>query len=156
MKLRAIFVKYLFLAASLSITGSLLAQGTAGSTPAPGSPDAAKKPAAKVSHEIPGVTIPRASGGFLGIEIDGNSNFKLSFYGKDKAPVAADLSLATIRWHDSNTKSQEFVGLTLGGDGKSLASPRIIRRPWAFKLTVLLFAAGSNDPVESYTVDYSG
>jgi len=156
MKLRALFVKSLFLAASLSITGPLLAKSTSGSASAQPSADAAKKPAAKVKNEIPGKTIPRANGGFLGLEIDANSNFKLSFYDKDKAPVAADLSLATIRWHASNTKSIEFVGLTPGGDGKSLASPRVIRRPWTFNLTILLFAAGNNDPAESYTVDYSG
>jgi hypothetical protein len=152
MKLRALFAKSLFLAASLSITGPLLAQ----STSAQNSSDAAKKPAAKVKHEIPGVTIPRANGGFLGLEIDANSNFKLSFYDKDKAPVTADLSLATVRWHASNTKSVEFVGLTPGGDGKCLTSDRVIRRPWTFKLTILLFAAGNKDPAESYTVDYSG
>jgi len=152
MKLRALFGRSLFLAASLSITGPLLAQ----STSAQPSADAVKTPAAKVKHEIPGMTIPRANGGFLGLEIDSNSNFKLSFYDKDKAPVAADLSLATIRWHSSNTKSIEFVGLTPGGDGKCLASPRVIRRPWNFNLTILLFAAGNNNPAESYTVDYSG
>jgi hypothetical protein len=156
MKLRALFAKSLFLAASLSITGPLLAQSTSGSTSAQPSSGAAEKPAAKVKHEIPGVTIPRANGGFLGLQIDSNSNFKLSFYDKDKAPVAADLSLATIRWHSSNTKSIGFVGLTPGGDGKSLTSPQVIRRPWSFSLAILLFAAGSNDPAESYTVDYSG
>jgi hypothetical protein len=152
MKLRALFITSLFMTASLSITGPLLAQ----SKSAQPSSDAAKKPAAKVKHEIPGMTIPRANGGFLGLEIDSNSNFKLSFYDKDKAPVAADLSLATIRWHSSNTKSIEFVGLTPGCDGKCLSSPRVIRRPWTFSLSILLFAAGSNNPAESYTVDYSG
>jgi hypothetical protein len=151
MKLRALFVKTLFLAASLSITGPLLADGTA----AQNSSDAAKPPATKVKHEIPGVTVPRANGGFLGVEIDSNSNFKISFYDKDKVPVAVDVASATVRWHASNTKSQEFVGLTPGGDGKCLASPKVIRRPWTFKLTILLFAAGNNDPVESYTIDYS-
>jgi hypothetical protein len=151
MKFRALFAKSLFLAASLSITGPLLAQ----STSAQNSSDVAKTPAAKVKHEIPGVTIARANGGFLGLEIDSNSNFKLSFYNKDKAPVVADLSLATIRWHSSNTKKIEFVALNPGGDGKCLASPRVIHRPWTFQLTILLFAAGNNEPAESYTVDYS-
>jgi hypothetical protein len=149
MKLRALFAKSLFLAASLSIAGPLLAQGT----PAPNSSGETKKPAVK--HEIPGLTVPRANGGFLGIEIDGNSNFKISFYDKDKAPIVADVALATVRWHASTMKSVEFVGLTPGCEGKCLTSPRVIRRPWTFTLTILLFAAGSNNPVESYTVDYS-
>jgi hypothetical protein len=156
MKLRALFAQSLFLAASLSITGPLLAQSMSGSTSAQKSSAAAKKPDAKAKNEIPGVTIPRTNGGFLGIQIDENSNFKLSFYDKDKAPVAADLSLATVRWHSSNTKSIAFVGLTPGCDGQCLTSPRVIHRPWTFNLTILLFAAGSNDPAESYTVDYSG
>jgi hypothetical protein len=155
MKLRALFVKSLFLAASLSITGPLLAQGTSGSTPAQNSSDAAKKPEAKVKHEIPGVTILRGNGGFLGLEIDSNSNLKLSFYDKDKAPIVADVALATVRWHSSNTKSVEFVGLIPGCEGKCLTSDRVIRRPWTFKFTILLFAAGNNTPVESYTIDYS-
>jgi hypothetical protein len=155
MKLRALFAKSLFLAASLSITGPLLAQYASGSTSAQKSSGAANPPAAKVKHEIPGVTIARANGGFLGLEIDSNSNFELSFYDKDKAPVAADLALATIRWHSSNTTKIEFVALNPGGDGKSLTSPKVIRRPWTFKLTILLFAAGNNEPAESYTVDYS-
>jgi hypothetical protein len=152
MKLRTLFVKSLFLAASLSITGPLLAQYT----PVQNSSDAEKKLAAKVKNEIPGVTIARGNGSFLGLQIDGNSNFKLSFYDKDKAPVAADLALATIRWHSSNTKKIEFVALSPGGDGKCLTSPRVIHRPWTFQLTILLFAAGKNAPAETYMVDYSG
>jgi hypothetical protein len=151
MKLRALFVKSLFLAASLSVTGLLLAQNP----PAPKSSDAAKPPVAKVKHEIPGVTIPRDKGGFLGVIVDSNSNLKISFYDKDKTPVMADVALATVRWHSSNTVKIEFVALNPGGDGKSLTSPKVIRRPWTFKLTILLFAAGNNTPVESYTVDYS-
>jgi len=153
MKLRTMFVvKSLFLAASLSLPGPLLAQYAL----AQNLSDAAKNLVATASHEIPGVTIPRANGGFLGLEIDGNSNFKLSFYNKDKAPATADLSFATIRWHSSNTKKIEFVALNPGGDGKCLTSPKVIIRPWMFQLTILLFAAGKNDPAESYTVDYSG
>jgi hypothetical protein len=156
MKLRALFAKSLFLAASLSLTGPLLAQGTYGAPPAPKSSNAAQTPAATGKHEIPGITIPRPNGGFLGLEIDGNSNFKLSFYDKDKVPVVADIAFASIRWRDSvNTKIQDFVGLTPGGDGTYLASPKAIHRPWTFTLTILLFVAGSNDPAETYTIDYS-
>ncbi|HXC02005.1 MAG TPA: hypothetical protein VNU49_05085 [Opitutaceae bacterium] len=150
MKLRVLFAKSLFLAASLSITGPLLAQATSAPKPS----DTTKKPAVK--HEIPGVTVPRDNGGFLGVEIDHNSNLKISFYDKDKAPVVADVALATVRWHDSTTTKIEFVALNPSDDQKCLTSPRVIRRPWNFNLTILLFAAGNNNPVESYTVDYSG
>jgi hypothetical protein len=156
MKLRALFIKSLFLAASLSVTGPWLVRSMYGDTPAPNSSGAAKKPADKVKHEIPGFTIARPNGGYLGLEIDDNSNFKLSFYDKDKTPVAPDVALATIRWHPNNVKVLEFFSLTPSGDGKCLTSPRAVRRPWVFKLAILLFAAGNNDPVESYSVDFSG
>ena len=149
MKLRALFAKSFFLAASLSITGLLLAQGTSASN----SSDATKKPAVK--HEIPGVTIARANGGFLGLEIDSNSNFKLSFYGADKKPTAPDVASGSIQWRPINTGRQEFVSLSPGGDGTSLTSPKVVRHPWTFKLSISLFAAGNNDPVENYIVDYS-
>jgi hypothetical protein len=150
MKLRALFAKSLFLAASLSITGPLLAQATS----APNPSAATKKPAVK--HEIPGVTIARDKGGFLGVEIDGASNFKISFYDKDKIPVVANVAFASVRWHDSNTTKMEFAALNPSGDRKCLTSPQVIRRPWTFRLTISLFAAGNNNPVESYSIDYSG
>ncbi len=156
MKLRALFAKCLFLAASLSIPGPLLVQVMHGDTPVQNPSVAAKTPTAKVKHEIPGVTIPRDNGGFLGVEIDSNSNFKVSFYDKDKVPVAIDVASATIRWHSSNTKKQEFVALSPGGDGKSLTSSKIVRRPWTFTLSILLFVAGNNNATETYTVDYNG
>ena len=46
---------------------------------------------------IPGLTIPRGNGTFLGLEVAGG-NFKLSFYDKKKKPVAPDVSRATARW----------------------------------------------------------
>ena len=48
--------------------------------------------------KIPGLTIVREKGGFLGLVLE-NNNFKLSFYNGKKEPVAADVSRATARWH---------------------------------------------------------
>jgi hypothetical protein len=153
MKLCALFVKSLFIAASLGAAGSLLAQGAYGAKPKQPSSDAAKNSADNAT--IPGVTIPRANGGFLGLEIDSNSNFKLSFYGADKKPTAPDVASGSIQWRPINTGRQEFVSLSPGGDGTSLTSPKVVRHPWTFKLSISLFVAGNNNPVESYTVDYS-
>ena len=42
-------------------------------------------------YKSPGITIPRANGTFLGLEVV-NGNFKLSFYDKKKKPMAVDVS----------------------------------------------------------------
>jgi hypothetical protein len=148
MKLRALFAKSLFLAASLSIAGPLLAQGT----PASNSSDATKKPAATVKHTIPGLALARDKGGFLGLEIDNNNNFKLSFYDKDKAPVVADVTSATISWffHD-NGKEKFIYALSPGADGKSLTSPRAVVPPLPRRAVLFLFSdATSGNPAEAY------
>jgi len=148
MKLRALFAKSLFLAASLSMAGPLLAQGTSASN----STDAAKKPATTVTHTIPGLVIARDNGGFLGLEIDRNNNFKISFYNKNKVPVVADAATATISWffHD-NGKEKFIYALSLGADGKSLVSPRAVVLPLPRRAVLFLFsdATGAN-PAEAY------
>jgi hypothetical protein len=150
MKLRALFAKSLFLAASLSMAGPLLAQSTSGSTPAPNSSSAAKKPTVK--HNIPGLTIARDKGGFLGLEVDSNNNFKLSFYDKDKAPVVADVASGTISWffHD-NGKEKFIYVLSPDADGKSLTSPRAIIPPLPHRAVLFLFSdPTSGNPGEAY------
>jgi hypothetical protein len=147
MKLRALFAKSLFLAASLSVTGPL-----AQSTSAQNSSGATKKPAATVKHSISGLTIARDKGGFLGLEIDSNNNFKLSFYDKDKAPVVADVASATISWffHD-NGKEKFIYALSLGADGKSLTSPRAVMPPLPRRAVLFLFSdVTSGTPAEAY------
>jgi hypothetical protein len=155
MKLRALFLKSLFAAASLGVMGSLHGQGYGSVNPNTKPPDAEKTPDNKAAANISGLVIPRANGGFLGLQLDDNGNFKLSFYDAKKKPTAPDVASGTIRWTPAGKKGILFVGLDQGSDGVSLASPKIVQKPWAFKLTLLLFAQGNDNPVETYSVDFS-
>lgn len=154
MKLRALFLNSLVAAAFLGVMAPLHGQGY-GPSSSQKSPDAVKKSDDKAESKIPGLVIPRANGGFLGLEIDTNSHFKLSFYDAKKKPAAPDVSSATIRWTPAGKKGILFVGLGSGDDGTSLAASKFVQKPWAFKLTLLLFAQGNDNPVETYSVDFS-
>jgi hypothetical protein len=149
MKLRALFVKSLFMAASLSATGPLLAQGTPGQPSA----DAANNPANQAAKAIPGIVLPRDKGGFLGLEIDPSTNtFKLSFYDAKRNPIAPDVAIATITWffHDTGKEKLTYA-LSLGADGKSLASSRVVTPPLPHRAVLFLFAdPSSTDPAEVY------
>ena len=152
MKLPAPFFAFLFVAVSLGGAAPSSAQTTTSpkQNPSSAAGDKADQPAT-----IPGLTIPRSNGGFLGLQIDDQSNFKLTFYNAQKKPVAPDVASATLRWVPHGKRGIDFVSLTPGEDGVSLTSPRFIQKPWMFHLFIALFAQGSNDPVENYTVDFS-
>jgi len=132
----------------------------AASTPAkPADPtkkaDAAKKDA---PGKIEGIEIARAKGGFLGVQIV-DSSFKITFYDAKKKPVAADVVRALLRWDPKYKVGQERLVLNRSDDGKSLASPRNIRPPYLFKLTIVLLqeAAGTEDGTaagETYVIDF--
>jgi len=103
---------------------------------------------------IAGIAIPRKSGdGFLGIEIV-NSNFKLTFYDKDKKPVRADFGRALLRWDVTYKNVQERLILTTDGDGTYLASPRVIRPPYNFQLFITLIGEGKNQESETYVIRF--
>jgi hypothetical protein len=151
MKPHVMFVKALLLAACFSVTGPLLAQDSYGPKPDQSAPDASNKPAG--DSKIPGLVLSRSNGGFLGLEVDPNSNtFKLSFYDEKKKPVAPDVATATISWYFNNTGTERLLyGLDLGGDGKCLVSPRVIIRPLPLRARILLFSSASDsNPVDSY------
>ncbi|HTB81936.1 MAG TPA: hypothetical protein VK717_13715 [Opitutaceae bacterium] len=155
MKLRALLLKSLFAVAFLGVMAPLHGQGYGSVDPNQKPSDAEKTPDPKADAKIPGLVIPRANGGFLGLQIDGNESFNLSFYDAKKKPTAPDVASGTIRWTPTGKKGILFVGLEPGSDGVSLSSPKIVQKPWAFKLTLLLFAQGSDNPVETYSVDFS-
>jgi hypothetical protein len=118
----------------------------------------AKKAAPKgaTTEETPaikGIEIPRAKGGFLGIQVVNNS-WVLSFYDADKNPIPADVSKASLRWPVKYQKSDERVMLNPSADGKTLTSPRTVRPPHDFRLYILLFVEGQEDPVENYQIDF--
>lgn len=103
---------------------------------------------------IAGIAIPRKTGdGFLGIQIV-NSNFKLTFYDKDKKPVRADFGRALLRWDVTYKNVQERLILATEGDGTYLASSRVIRPPYNFQLFITLIGEGKNQESETYVIRF--
>ena len=163
----ACLIKTLLLAASLGIAAPLPAQDAAGVPPPKsvttpkanvnkGSPAAtgAQKPAAPAPEpQIPGITIARAKGGFLGILVE-NGNFKLSFYDAKKKPAPVDVARATARWPVKYRLGDERTVLNPNGDGTALTSGTFVRPPLVFKLYLSLFVEGRDDAAESYVIDF--
>jgi hypothetical protein len=105
---------------------------------------------------IPGLTIPRGNGTFLGLEVAGG-NFKLSFYDKKKKPVAPDVSRATARW--PNLKSVTGPNRTvLNPSGKSLVGSKPVLAPYTFNVYISLMQGDGDDAkvVETYDVPFRG
>jgi hypothetical protein len=105
---------------------------------------------------IPGLTIPRGNGTFLGLEVAGG-NFKLSFYDKKKKPVAPDVSRATARW--PNLKSVTGPNRTvLNPSGKSLVGSKPVLAPYSFNVYISLMQGDGDDAkvVETYDVPFRG
>lgn len=134
----------------------------AGAQAAPANAAAKAQPAAAKVEEPPkieGMEVARAGGGFLGVAITGGT-FKISFYDAKRKPAQADVARALLRWDPKYKQGSERVVLTLGADGKSLASAKTIRPPYAFKLfiTLLKDAAGSEETAagEVLVIDFRG
>lgn len=149
------------LLASLALATTIVAQTPAPKTPAPKTGKAGKEKAAKKEEppeKIEGMEIPRGANGFMGLQIV-DSTFKLAFYDAKKKAVAPDVSQAVLRWSPKYQRNDERVVLERSADGKSLASPRIIRPPHAFKLYMTLFKEPSPGTeavaAENYVIDFA-
>jgi hypothetical protein len=163
----ACLMKTLLLAASLGIAAPMPAQDAAAVPPSksvttnkatvnkstPAAPGAQKPAEPEPEPQIPGIIIPRAKGGFLGILVE-NGNFKLSFYDDKKNPAQVDVARATARWPVKDKRGDERAVLNPNGDGTVLTSGTFVRPPFVFKLYLSLFVEGSNDAVESYVIDF--
>ncbi len=110
------------------------------------------RPAAE-KNAIAGVTIPRPTGEFLGLEVAGG-NFVLTFYDAKKVKKPVDVARATLRWPVRYQPNDERLVLNPGGDGTVLTSARVIRPPHNFRVAIALFVESSEDPVEFYSVNY--
>ncbi|HWA09003.1 MAG TPA: hypothetical protein VG838_05995 [Opitutaceae bacterium] len=130
--------------------------------PAPKKDDAksgatAKKaaPPAKKKEDPPatidGTTIVRAKGGYLGLQVV-NSNFVLSFYDDKKKKIAPDVARAGLRWPVKYQPGPERTVLNPGGN--ALTSGKTVKPPLNFMVFLSLYAEGSEEPVESYSVEF--
>jgi hypothetical protein len=125
---------------------------------APAAPAPAKKEVKKPEPEpvIPGVTITRPDGTFLGLEVSGG-NFKLSFYDKKKKPAPVDVSRATARW--PNIRSPLGDNRTvLNPSGNALVGSKPVIPPYTFIVRLTLLKGDGDDAkaVENYTVQFRG
>ena len=158
MKTTAVLVKSLLVAVAFGMVVPGFAQyGASAKSKAKEAGDAPATPAAPTEEDekegkIVGVQIGRANGGFLGLSIDGGG-FKLSFYNAKKKPVAIDVASGVARWQPQQKKGNELAPLSPSGDGKALASSKVVQPPHIFKVFVTLFNA-AGDAVENYTVDF--
>jgi hypothetical protein len=105
---------------------------------------------------ITGVAIPRAGGGWLGLELKDHT-FRLTFYDAKKKPVAADVTSVVLRWPVRYQPNDERTLLLPSDDPSVLASSYWVKGPLAFKLHITLLVEGKTDaPPESYVIDYHG
>ena len=134
----------------ISLLFSLIVLGIFAALPA-GAADATK--AEDEEGTIPGITLTRPSGTYLGLEIV-SGNFKLSFYDDKKKPVAVDdaVARATARWDNKQKLGSDFTVMNKSDDGKALVGVKFVRPPYNFIVFLnLLNAAG--DVVESHPVN---
>jgi len=115
----------------------------------------AKKDEKKKEEEpkIPGVTIPRANGGFLGLEVV-NGNYKLSFYDKKKKPTKVDVTRATARWPNPRAPGDNRTVLNVSGTALVGAKPVVPPYNFNVYLTLLQGEGDEAKAVESYVVAF--
>jgi hypothetical protein len=153
-------MKFLALLACLLFAASLSAAPSRPAKTTPSAKDAKTDKADKSKEEepkIPGTTIPRAKGGYLGLTIE-DGQFKLAFYDAKKKAVAADADQAVMRWLVKYQKSDERTSLTRTMDGKALGGGKNVRPPYSFKLFITLFT-GEGEGMktdENYVIDFQG
>ncbi len=113
--------------------------------------NAADAVALEEEGKITGIAIPRASGGFLGLEIVGG-NFKVSFYDTKKKPVPVDVARATARWDNKQKLGSDFTVLNAASDNMSLVGAKFVRPPYKF-IVFLTLLNEAGEGVESYPVN---
>ncbi|MSU46186.1 MAG: hypothetical protein EXS42_03450 [Lacunisphaera sp.] len=109
----------------------------------------------EVMGVIPGTTIARPNGTFLGLEVVAG-NFKLTFYDKKKKPTAMDVTRARARW--PNLRSPGDNRTVLNGSGNALVGAKPVLPTFTFNVYLTLLQ-GENDEakaVETYMVGFRG
>jgi len=120
----------------------------------------AAKPAVKkpeVAPVIPGQTVNRGNGTFLGIQII-NGNFVLSFYDKKKKPMAPDVTRATARWPNLRSATTGDNRAVLNREGNALVGNKPVVPPLVFNLRLSLLQGDAEEAkvVESFVVAFKG
>jgi hypothetical protein len=153
------------LAVLIAVTG-LSAQTTPAAkspetkAPAPAAKAPAKKMDAKAEKQadepkIPGTSVARADGTYLGLEVVGG-NFKLTFYDKKKKAMAPNVTRATARW--PNPRSPGDSRTVLNPSGNALVGSKPVLPPFTFNVYITLLQ-GEGDAakaVESFVIPFRG
>lgn len=101
-----------------------------------------------------GVMIERETGGLLQLVIETN-HIIFHFFDDRLNPLPADVDRITVRIHAPSTRQRFTVAIPYEGvDG--LRAPLVIRPPHIFTGYLALMRDGSDEPVETYVVDYPG
>lgn len=100
---------------------------------------------------IPGTVLTRPDDkGYLSLTLEGGS-LKLTFYNKDKQPVAPDVTRAAVRWNPKQTRGEEHAVLNPSSDGQSLKGNRFVQPPFPLQIFITLLNE-QGIGVENYTV----
>ena len=109
-------------------------------------------PKKEAEPKIPGMTIQRANGTFLGLEVV-DTKFKLSFYDAKKKPMAPDVARASARW--PNPRSVVGPNRTvLNPSGNALIGAKPVLPPLNFTVHLTLLEGDGEDAkaMENYDV----
>ncbi len=163
MKRTAVFVAVLFAASLLPAQSQPAAKPVDGKT-SPAKPGVTVKTPAKKEEkkaeepQIPGVTIARPNGTFLGLELVGGK-FKLSFYDSKKKPMAVDVTRATARWPNTRSGTPSDYRTVLNVSGTALVGERTVLPPHVFNAVYITLLQGEGDGAkagETYVVPFRG
>lgn len=100
--------------------------------------------------EVIGVEVARASGGFLGVAIEGNA-LVVRFYDDKREPVRMNVTRAAAHWNPPRQARRERTVLN-PVDAETLRSPAVVRPPHTFFAVVTLLDDAGN-AVETHSLD---
>jgi hypothetical protein len=118
---------------------------------------AAEQPSApeKAAADLPpldGVLVNRPNGVIMQVKME-DLALVLRFFDAEHKPVKPDVDGGLLRAIPSG-RNPERRALVPTSDGMGLTHGQPLRKPHVFKLHIALTRAGSDEAVESYTVDY--
>jgi hypothetical protein len=114
-----------------------------------------KKPVKVIIYTIPGMTIQRANGTFLGLQVV-DAKFKISFYDQKKKPMAPDVTGGLARWPNPRGTGDNRSPLNLSGNSLLSARPALPPYPYNVFLTLLKGTGETAAPPETFTVMFRG
>ena len=113
-----------------------------------GSDEDAPDPATIV---LPGFVVERPQEkGYLSLTLEAGA-LKISFYDKNKQPIAPDVARAAARWYPKQKYGEERAVLNTGSDGVSLKANKFLQPPFPVQIFITLLSA-EDVGVESHTV----